>query len=67
MNNFAEPATTTTTRTTVTETKVNLAIRWDPSYIKEIPGMLKIAAVVSQVSFLSNVKWLENLKDFSSY
>jgi len=46
MNNFAEPATSTTTRTTVTETKVNLAIRWDPSYIKEIPGMLKIAAVI---------------------
>ena len=50
MNNFAEPSATTTTRTTVTETKVNLAIRWDPSYIKTIPGMLKIGAVVGQVS-----------------
>ena len=49
-DNFAEPAATTTTRTTVTETKVNLAIRWDPSYIKTIPGMLKIGQVVSQVS-----------------
>ena len=46
MNNFAEPSATTTTRTTVTETKVNLAIRWDPSYIKTIPGMLKIGQVI---------------------
>ena len=48
MNHFAELGTTTIT--TVTETKVNLAIRWDPSYIKTIPGMLKIGQVVSQVS-----------------
>ena len=46
MNHFAELGTTTTTITTVTETKVNLGLRWDPSYIKTIPGMLKIGQVI---------------------
>ena len=36
----------TTTTTTVTETHVQTNLRWDPSYVKTIPGMLKAGAVV---------------------
>lgn len=32
----------------ITETHLQTNIRWDPSYLKSIPGMLKLAAVVSQ-------------------
>ena len=31
---------------TVTETHVQTNIRWDPGYIKTIPGALKLGAVV---------------------
>lgn len=53
MNNFGDPAMTTTTKTTVTETHVQTNLRWDPSYIKTIPGGLKLGAVVShqKISF----------------
>jgi hypothetical protein len=36
----------TTARTTVTETQVQTNLRFDASYLKTIPGMLKLAAVV---------------------
>ena len=49
MNNFHEPATTTTTKTTITETHVQTNLRWDPNYIKTIPGILKLAAVVRKL------------------
>lgn len=38
---------TTTATRTMTETNVNLAIRYDPTYFKTIPGILKCACVVS--------------------
>ena len=48
MNYPADPAmATTTTSTTVTETHVQTNLRWDPGYIRTIPGMLKVAQVVS--------------------
>ncbi|CRL00589.1 CLUMA_CG013849, isoform A [Clunio marinus] len=37
--------TTTATRTT-TETNVNLSIRYDPSYMRTIPGIIKFVCVV---------------------
>ena len=37
----------TTTTTTVTETHVQTNIRFDPEYVKSIPGALKVAEVVS--------------------
>lgn len=40
--------TATATRTT-TETSVNLSIRYDPSYFKTIPGILKVVCVVSSL------------------
>ena len=43
----------TTTSTTITETHVRTDIRWDPNYIKTVPGGLKLAAVVSVFSHLS--------------
>lgn len=49
MNNYGDGTVvggTTTSTTTVTETHVQTNLRWDPSYIKTIPGMLKVAAVV---------------------
>ncbi len=36
-----------TTTTTVTETHVQTNLRWDPSYIKTLPGILKGLVVVS--------------------
>ena len=36
----------TTTRATVSETQVQTNLRFDPSYLRTIPGMLKLAAVV---------------------
>ena len=36
---------------TVTETHVQTNLRWDPSYIKTLPGALKLAAVVIFCSF----------------
>ena len=48
MNYPADPAmATTTTSTTVTETHVQTNLRWDPGYIRTIPGILKVAQVVS--------------------
>lgn len=38
--------TTTATRTT-TETNVNLSIRYDPTYFRTIPGIIKCVCVVS--------------------
>jgi hypothetical protein len=43
-------STTTTTATTVTTN-----IRFDPSYIRTIPGMLKIVAVVNIIFIISNI------------
>ena len=43
----------TTTTTTITETHVQTNIRFDPSYVKTIPGALKLAAVVS--NYISKV------------
>ena len=39
--------------TTITETHVQTNIRFDPSYVKTIPGALKLAAVVS--NYISKV------------
>jgi len=36
----------TTTTTTITETHVQTNLRFDPSYVKTIPGALKLAAVI---------------------
>ena len=36
----------TTTTTTITETHVQTNIRFDPTYVKTLPGALKLAAVV---------------------
>ena len=36
----------TTTTTTITETHVQTNLRFDPSYVKTLPGALKLAAVV---------------------
>lgn len=36
-----------TTRTIVTETHVAPQIRYDPTYIKTIPGIIKIVCIVS--------------------
>ena len=44
-----QPAATTTT--TVTETHVQTNLRWDPSYIKTVPGILKGVAVVRLIKF----------------
>lgn len=38
---------TTTTTVTTSNTNVQTNIRYDPSYIKTIPGMLKCAQIVS--------------------
>ena len=37
----------TTTTTTITETHVQTNIRFDPSYLKTLPGALKLVAIVS--------------------
>ena len=48
----------TTTTTTITETHVQTNIRFDPSYVKTIPGALKLAAVVSNYISKNNFKTL---------
>ena len=53
MNNGPGMLGATTTSTTITETHVRTDIRWDPNYIKTVPGGLKLAAVVSVFSHLS--------------
>jgi hypothetical protein len=45
MNNG--PAMASSQTTTITETHVQTNIRWDPNYIKTIPGGLKLAGIVS--------------------
>ena len=35
------------TNTTVSETHVQVNLRWDPGYVKTLPGALKVVAVVS--------------------
>ena len=35
------------TNTTVTETHVQTDLRWDPSYVKSQPGIVKLVAIVS--------------------
>jgi len=44
MNNG--PAMASSQTTTITETHVQTNIRWDPSYIKTIPGGLKVAGII---------------------
>lgn len=44
---FPAQHTTTTTVTTASTTTLT-SIRFDPSYLKTLPGMLKIAQVVSR-------------------
>ena len=36
----------TQTTTTVTETHVQTNLRWDPLYVRTIPGILKVAEIV---------------------
>ena len=50
--NFQGASTTTTTK--VTETHVQTNIRWDPGYVKTIPGILKVAQIVSNRMLLIN-------------
>ena len=53
----------TTTTTTITETHVQTNIRFDPSYVKTIPGALKLAAVVSNhISKITSRVMICNLK-----
>ena len=40
---------TSTTTTTITETHVQTNVRFDPGYVKTIPGLLKVIAIVSAV------------------
>ena len=35
------------TNTTISETHVQVNLRWDPGYIKTLPGVLKVVAIVS--------------------
>ena len=35
------------TNTTVSETHVQVNLRWDPGYVQTLPGALKVVAVVS--------------------
>ena len=35
------------TNTTISETHVQVNLRWDPGYIKTLPGVLKAVAIVS--------------------
>ena len=37
------------TNTSITETHVQTDIRWDPGYVKTIPGVLKGVAVVGTI------------------
>ncbi len=50
MNFQPQPGTTSaataTTTTTVTETHVQTNLRWDPGYVRTIPGILKVVQVV---------------------
>ena len=50
----------TTTTTTITETHVQTNIRFDPSYVKTIPGALKLAAVVSNYISKVTCNYLES-------
>lgn len=45
------PGGQTTTRTTVSETQVQTNLRFDPSYLSTIPGMLKLGAVILDIIF----------------
>ena len=40
----------TTTTTTITETHVQTNLRFDPSYIKTLPGILKVVCAVSNTN-----------------
>lgn len=46
------PAQHTTTTTVTSNTTIQTDIRFDPSYIKTIPGILKIVQIVSHKVFL---------------
>lgn len=47
MSETGFPGTYSTTTVTQTATTVTTNIRFDPSYVRTIPGMLKIAIMVS--------------------
>jgi len=49
---------TYSTTTTTTATTVTTNIRFDPSYIRTIPGILKIVALVSTHPSLSSIRYL---------
>ena len=55
----------TTTTTTITETHVQTNLRFDPSYVKTLPGALKLAAVVRTYSRILNLSplILSNIPD----
>ena len=38
------------TNTTVTETHVQVNLRWDPGYVKTLPGAIKSVVIVSMKS-----------------
>lgn len=43
----------TATRTVIaSETSVNTAIRYDPSYLRTVPGILKVICFVSKYAFI---------------
>lgn len=43
----------TATRTVIaSETSVNTAIRYDPSYVRTVPGILKVICFVSKYAFI---------------
>ena len=42
----------TSTTTTVTETHVQTNLRWDPAYVRTVPGILKLVCVVRQTTAL---------------
>ena len=44
-----------TTTTTVTETHVQTNIRWDPGYIRTIPGILKVVQTVRKYTLMAFV------------
>jgi len=62
----------TTTTTTITETHVQTNIRFDPTYVKTLPGALKLAAVVRIVIEFRVLVWkgpckTPNLTSFSFF
>lgn len=52
------PQHTTTTTVTSSSTTVQRNIRYDPLYIRTIPGILKIAQIVSKIITVMIVLWV---------